>query len=264
MRARKAQDLQGTMEQHWDELNTPIPPPSPTQKASLRKRSLGLVLLLLVCSFIFVAGSILAFYFLPNPDLLFGERRTAGSADKLLHVEFAGDEFVMPEPVVRTIERSVTGNVKRIELRVPWPFAPERIRNLDADELHKVNGSLFISFERNTRKIGPGEHVDKVLKRYFVGRPMATNSGLVRYQFAPNSPYPDGELYIGALKGEQVIIQCEPDAGRYGPSLCERVVEVSRLLNARYRFHRNQLDRWREVDATARELISTFRVPAED
>lgn len=251
------------MERHWDELNTPLPPPAPTKQASLRKRSLGVVLLLLFCGFIFAAGSILAFYFLPNPDLLFGERRTAGSADKLLHVEFAGDEFVMPEPVVRTIERSVTGKVKRIELRVPWPFSPERIRNLDADELHKVTGSLFISFERNTRKISDAEHVDKVLKRYFVGRPMATTSGLVRYQFSPNSPYPDGELYIGALKGEQVIIQCEPDSGRYGPALCERAVELNKFLLARYRFHRNQLDRWRDVDATARELISTFWIPAK-
>jgi len=250
------------MDQHWQELNTPILPPKATPRSFLRKRSVAVLLVLMVCGFFAVAGSIIAFYFLPNPDLLFGKSRTAGSADKLLHVEFVGDEFVMPEPVVRSIKRSLTGNVRRIELRVPWPFSVESINQVAAEDLNKVSGSLFLTFEHNTKKLSALTHLDKILKRYFEGPPAPTASGLMRYTFKASSPYPNRELYIAALRGKQIIIQCEPDNGKRGPSLCERDLQINKSLLARYRFHRKYLSGWRQLEATAQELFKTFRIPA--
>jgi hypothetical protein len=250
------------MDQNWEELNTPISPPTQGYRSSLRKRSLGVVLSLLVCGFIFVAGSILAFYFLPNPDLLFGEKRSAGSADKLIQVEFSGDEFVMPEPVVRSIERSLTGKVRRIELRVPWPYSNEAVAQIEAEDLNKITRSLFLTFEHNIKRLPALTHLNKVLKRYFDGGPTSTESGLTRYQFKANSPYPESELYLAALRGKQFIIQCGPKGGKNGPSLCERDLQINKALLARYRFHRKYLGEWRQLEAKAQELFATFRIPA--
>ncbi|MGI9371649.1 MAG: hypothetical protein ACR2OJ_04075 [Hyphomicrobiales bacterium] len=249
------------MEQHWEELNRPVPPPKTSYKASLRRRSLGIVLLMLVCGFVLSAGSVLAFYFLPNPSLLFGEEKLAGDADKLLHVEFRGDEFVMPEPVVRAIDRGVTGSVRRIELRVPWPFEAENIKGLTASQLNELEGSLFLSFETNTNKLSTSDHFNKIIRRFVAGQPEATPSGLIRYQFAKNSPYANEELFVGEFNGKQVNYRCARDEGKYGPSLCARVIPVSGKMIARYRFHRQYLKDWIGLEATVRELIKTFRIP---
>ncbi len=251
------------MEQHWEDLNRPVPPPKTSYKASLRRRSLGIVVLMLVCGFVFSAGSILAFYFLPNPNLLFGEEPLAGDADKLLHVEFRGDEFVMPEPVVRSIDRGVTGKVRRIELRVPWPFEAEKIKGLTASQLNELDGSLFISFEVSANKLTTADHFNKIIRRYVAGQPEATPSGLVKYQFSESSPYANEELFVGEFNGKQVNYRCARDDGKYGPSLCSRVIPVKEKLIARYRFHRQYLQDWIALEATSRELISTFRVPGD-
>ncbi|MCP5082394.1 MAG: hypothetical protein GY948_11930 [Alphaproteobacteria bacterium] len=233
-----------------------------TQRVSLKQRSIWVIMSIMLIGFIASAGTIMAYYFLPNQDLLFGERKSAGSMDKLIHVEYGGDEYVIPEPFVRQVHRTVIGGVKRIEVRVPWPYWSGDRKPIFADALNRLTGSLFISFEPRPDKLEPEERITRVYYRYFAGPPVATREGTQRYTFRSDSPYPFAELFKGALQGRQVIIRCEPGAERSGPSLCESEIPLNETTVARYRFHRSHLPEWRALDKTARELIATFRQPA--
>ena len=94
-----------------------------TQRVSLKQRSIWVIMSIMLIGFIASAGTIMAYYFLPNQDLLFGERKSAGSMDKLIHVEYEGDEYIIPEPFVRQVDRTVIGRVKRSLLRLVSPRA---------------------------------------------------------------------------------------------------------------------------------------------
>ncbi len=233
-----------------------------TQRVSLKQRSIWVIMSIMLIGFIASAGTIMAYYFLPNQDLLFGERKSAGSMDKLIHVEYNGDEYIIPEPFVRHVERTVIGGVKRIEVRVPWPYWSGDRKPIFADALNRLSGSLFISFEPRPDDLAPEERISRVYYRYFSGPPEATADGTERYTFRSKSPFPFAELYKGTLDGRPVIIRCEPGSERSGPSLCESEIPLNQTTMARYRFHRRHLPEWRGLDNTARELISTFRQPA--
>ncbi|MEM8689139.1 MAG: hypothetical protein AAGF81_17555 [Pseudomonadota bacterium] len=233
-----------------------------TQRVSLKQRSIWVIMSIMLIGFIASAGTIMAYYFLPNQDLLFGERKSAGSMDKLIHVDYNQDEYIIPEPFVRNVERTVIGGVKRIEVRVPWPYWSGDRKPIFADALNRLAGSLFISFEPRPDDLTPEERVARVYFRYFAGQPAATAEGTERFTFRSNSPFPFAELYKGTLDGRPVIIRCEPGSERSGPSLCESEIPLNKTTMARYRFHRRHLPEWRALDKTARELISTFRQPA--
>ncbi len=233
-----------------------------TQRVSLKQRSIWVVMSIMLIGFIASAGTIIAYYFLPNQDLLFGERKSAGSMDKLIHVEFNDDEYLIPEPFVRQVGRNVVGGVTRIEARLPWPYSATAPKPIFADSLNRLTGSLFISFEPRPDKMTPEERIKRVYYRYFVGPPVPAPEGTQRYTFRSNSPYPFAELFSGTLEGRPVIIRCEPGADRSGPSLCESEIPLSDKTVARYRFHRSHLPEWRELDNTARKMILAFRQPA--
>lgn len=250
------------MERQWQENSFAQPAPDTAQRASLKQRSLGILVIAMVIGFIVAAGSVMAFYFLPNPDLLFGEKRTAGDIKKLIHVEFGRDEFIMPEPVVRSIDRTFTGNIRRIELRVPWPFSAEATENIDADDLHDISNSLFLSFEPQLSKLPPQLRLESIYRRFLDSRPPVLVDGLLRYRFKVDSPYPGIELFVGALRGKHILFLCEPVSQGIGPALCEREIPLSgNILTAHYRFHRSFLADWHKLEKTANELITAFRHP---
>ena len=167
-----------------------------TQRVSLKQRSIWVIMSIMLIGFVASAGTIMAYYFLPNQDLLFGERKSAGSMDKLIHVEYGGDEYIIPEPFVRQVHRTVIGGVKRIEVRVPWPFWSGDRKPIFADALNRLTGSLFITFEPRPDKLEPEERITRVYYRYFAGPPVATPEGTQRYTFRSDSPYPFAELFI--------------------------------------------------------------------
>ncbi len=233
-----------------------------TQKViSPQKHSIGILILLMLAGFVLLTGSIIAYYFLPNQDLLLGERKSAGSMNKLIHVEYGGDEYLIPEPFVRKVKRGVLGGIKRIDIRLPWPYWSGDRRLIYADSLSELTGSLFISFEPRKDNLTPEQRFSRIYFRYFDGPPVATPIGANRYVFASDSPYPQAELYHGALLGRQVLIRCEATGERQGPSLCESEIPLNSKVLARYRFHRSHMKEWRELDKTAHELINTFRQP---
>lgn len=232
-----------------------------TQKVSLRQRSIGIVMLLALTGFILSSGSIMAYYFLPSQDLLTGERKSAGSMNKLIQAEYGGDEYLIPEPFVRKVERSVIGGVERIEVRLPWPYWSGDREEIFADSLNKLTSSLFISFEPRPDKLTPEQRFSRIYYRLFAGPREAAEEQLQRYTFSSTSPYPLTELFLGAQEGRNVLIRCEPVTERTGPSLCESEIPLNEKIQARYRFHRSHLKEWRELDKMARELISTFRQP---
>ncbi len=232
-----------------------------TKKVSLRQRSIGLLILVTLAGFVLSGGSIMAFYFLPNQDLLTGERRSAGNMNKLIHVEYGGDEYIIPEPFVRNVERSLGGEVQRIEARLPWPYWSGDRKQIFADALNNLDGSLFISFEKRQDNLTPEQRFARIYIRFFAGPPEKAPEGLKFYTFRSNAPYPLAELYLGNVDGRQVIIRCEPAAERSGPALCESEIPLNPTTLARYRFHRSHLTEWRDLDKMARELISTFRQP---
>lgn len=204
------------------------------------------------------AGIILALYFAPDPDLLFGDPERPPDFDKLAHVEMSDGihEILSPHAYVRNIRRSFLGPVEQVDLRVPWPFEPYTVNT--GENAERFDRALDISFDHRLSASTQEERLEMIYPAYVEGQPEVLESGLTRHRFYPDSAYGGFSAYAGEIDGEPIVFLCANGDTTYGPQLCERQIVIGDSLVARYRFHHTHVRDWQSIERTARALIEQF------
>lgn len=224
---------------------------------TIRERSLAAMAIIALACFGAMAGVILALYFVPYPELLFGRANAPANFDARLEVEMAGERFTIPEPYVESVERRMFGGVQRIVLRFPWPFAENT--KPPRDGALELNDTIRVVIAPRSERLSPAERLDRVYPLYFEGRPTPFENGLTRHDFAAGSPYAGEAVYVGTMEHGKVVIRCAAAAAERGPDGCERQIPLGDGLVARYRFHRDHLPDWRAIEKLAITLPAEFR-----
>ncbi|MDP9136883.1 MAG: hypothetical protein M3N38_01705, partial [Pseudomonadota bacterium] len=102
----------------------------------VRQRSLGVIGLLLLVAFMIASGTILAFYFLPNPDLLLASKGAAKPpGNRLVHLSFLESDFYVPQSILKRAKRRLLGTVEQIDVQIPWPY----------DHLAVISGNVVLT-----------------------------------------------------------------------------------------------------------------------
>lgn len=221
----------------------------------MRERSVGVLALIGLASFVAIAGVIFAYYFLPNPDLLFGSNESDTRTRKLLHVVLEDAELLVPSNLIARVKKRTMGRVQQVDLEMPWPFDPNA-EIAAPEEITDHSNQLILTFMPTPLEPSVAERFAGIYKPYLSGAPARMTSGLQRYSFATSSPYADIEYYVGKSGNTAIYIKCELRASSLGPKLCSHTMKASALTSLRYRFARHHLSQWREIDRTARHLLS--------
>lgn len=227
----------------------------------MRERSLLMPLIATLSLLVVLGGGILAFYFVPNPELLVRRGSDTIAGRRIVRLALEGGELVVPYGIVARVKRRTLGSIVLVDLQVPWPYDPARLP-ASPEEARDLADWIILTFEPGLKLLDPPERLEKIYKVYFAGSPVPGPGGLRRHAFASDSPYADLELFVSPDDDGQVIIRCGLKPSSLGPILCEARVPVTEAMSMRYRFAQPHLDEWRQIDALARSLLAQFYRPA--
>ena len=221
----------------------------------VRERSIGWLVLPLLAGFVTLSGAILAYYFLPHPELLFKTDESQPPGNRLVHISFEGSEFHVPQAILKRTKKPVLGSVRQIDIQIPWPYDHLSVISGRVEPTSDLRDWVLLTFEPKGGRKSPDERFVTTDRYYFAGPPSADDSGLMRYEFRDDSPYSDLQVYVDTSAAGRAVIRCDLKASSLGPILCERVVDVTDRIVARVRFARSNLEDWRQIETVAQGVV---------
>lgn len=198
-----------------------------------------------------LGGGALAYFVVPDPVHLWTTLTTEKTETRLVRIEFEGSTFEVPEGMVARVKHRTFGPVQQMDLIAPRPFDPDRI----PDDAKRLRNWTLLQFEPVDGRISQKERFERIYVNYFAGPPVAAMAGLVQYDFAPKSPYADMQLFVDRQADPPVFLSCDVKPSSLGPVLCERRMKVTDRITLRYRFPRDMLERWVEVDKDVKTVL---------
>ena len=220
----------------------------------VRERSLIAFVAMGLMAFMALAGTIFAYYFIPNSDLLSSLNEDT-NRNQVVHLDFQNSELVIPAKFITRIKSRALRGTQQVDLLFPWPYDPEA--NVPRPEdISDYTNYIIISLIPRPSGFTEKEKFHKIYATYFAGPPAPAVSNLRHYSFGKDTPYAGINLYLGQLNNAPVFIICAKQRSSLGPRLCERVAHINDRLSARYRFANKQLVDWFKIDITARQIIN--------
>ena len=231
----------------------------------MRERSVGVIALIALSGFVVIAGTIFAYYFLPNPDLIMGTNEGDTRSRKLLQLTLEDAELVVSSQLVARVKKRTLGSVEQVDLELPWPF--DATASLSPPEhLRDHSNQLILSFLPTPPGLSVQERFAGIYKPYIARSHSGAPAGLRHYVFSTDSPYANIEYFVGQIGNANVYFQCELRASSLGPRLCSNMFKSTRRTSLRYRFARRHLAQWREIDHAVKQLmlqVMRLRQPTE-
>ncbi len=230
----------------------------PPVLAESHRQSVTGPLLVLLGIFALFMGTVFALYFGPHPEMILGG---ASSKDlsRIRTVTLEDATFTIPRPYILDVDKRIFGPIRRISLRVPWPYEPGSVvSDADAGELDKI---LAIDLAERTETTSTADKLLRIYPVYLDGPGDAIGNGLARHKFKLGTPYSGMVLYVAQLEGagDPVLFYCSIERGTIIPPLCERRLPVTDKVMAVYRFHERHLTDWQKLEGTVKQLLASLR-----
>ncbi|ADM09839.1 hypothetical protein PB2503_08929 [Parvularcula bermudensis HTCC2503] len=226
-------------------------------------------LMLLVATLV-LSAVFLYYYFGPDVEEIAGNKLRPTIADDTITATVGGIDFEVPANYTLYPKDRRNGDREVLALFASWPrfdgFTPSRRR----DFIENATDSRRIDIEIALAPL-PFSEADRLEIQYKPhladqeGQPF--DYGLTHYRFksageitgAP-SGYTDKELFLGeASDGQMAVLFCYlEDPSGVIPSECYRTYDLSRTVSVKYKFKKEYLSEWRDIDAGIRNLIADF------
>jgi hypothetical protein len=230
------------------------------RRQRIQQRSIGLFLFCFLIGFVTFAGAILAYYFIPNPDLLFASsRQDPAPRNRLVQISMLDSVFYVPVSILKRVKRRVFGAVEQVDVQIPWPYDHLAVISGTVEETADFRDWVMITLIPRPDRVVPDQRFLTVDKYYLAGPPAQTASGLLKYDYKSDSPYQDLQLFVDARAGNDVaVIRCDLKASSLGPILCERELPITNVITARIRFARAHLEDWQQIEKIAANIIQAL------
>jgi hypothetical protein len=170
------------------------------------------------------------------------------------------ESLAIPANMLRSAKARLGGPVESAALVLHWPML-EGYSDASADAFKDGAPSAPIIYATIATRDTPLDstgRLDDVYARFFVGKPVAAPAGLVGRQLSPDSGYQGEIIYFAPSEPRPFVARCLAEATAEIPATCMRDVNFGRGLSLLYRFNRDRLEDWRELDAGMQKLAGSF------
>ncbi|WP_312361701.1 hypothetical protein [Ensifer sp.] len=199
----------------------------------------------------------------------FGEKLAlAGHTSSLTVYDiFVGqDHLRLPANVIRFENQRATSISERVDLYLTWPA----LEGYSDDNRHFFNdvsrpeGLIFLQISQSTMSRDMSGRLDPIYTQVFDGSASVGADGLTRHGVKATSSYA-GEIFLTAERdGEPpYVVRCLAQASNEVSTSadCQRDVHAGKDLVVLYRFSRNLLPQWREIDNAVQVFVKSRLVP---
>lgn len=183
-------------------------------------------------------------------------------------VVIGNDVITAPANTIRFPEQRSDGVASRLDLYLRWPQLDGYSAEARDDFNHAKDGGdiIFLSFERRMMSRDMSGRLEPIYASLLVEPGQPGPAGVTTYAFYPKSGYLDETLAVAARSDGTApfVARClteESSAQSLAP--CERDIQVGEDLSLTYRFPRDLLSDWENLDrairAKAASMLSAAR-----
>ncbi|BCH54334.1 hypothetical protein ACQZ61_12840 [Agrobacterium vitis] len=195
---------------------------------------------------------------------LTSDRRSESTTPRAITIGL--DHLRIEDNTIRFQRQRHDGTLARVDLALTWPEMRgySQADRLRFDDISQSNQLLFLQISQSTMSRDMSGRIEPIYKQLFEGAPQPGPFGLTGHRFRAGSGY-DGEiLYTAPRPGRpDFAIRClSPDqAGlqQDGPTVdtCQRDLNAGHDLSVLYRFSRQKLADWRQIDSAVEEFVAS-------
>ncbi len=215
-----------------------------------------------------LAGGFLYYYFGPTVDDLQGNTPVASPSTVPIELTVGGVKFSIPENFTqfpRVRHGGVRENVALYGMLPdldPYTLATEVI--FEANDAK----SPIVHFQIESYRAPLSE--PERFKRIYLprlenpeGQPGPV--GLTHYTFLAGTGYSEEDLYVERFdNGEMVVLRCTRQTSKLLYPNCRRDMRLTETVGLSYRFKRERLEEWKQIDRIIRDQVYAFMVKSEE
>ena len=230
---------------------------------TVRERPAWIIPAIVLAPVVVLSAGILIYYFAPAPDLLISRASDRARPERVFAATLGDNRFLLPERYVRAIVEDKSGKVESIELHAAWPLqlADPPAVDLGRPRLLDPATALYVTLAPAGSGADSARRLEDLYSLYFDGPGTDAGSGLTRYGSKPGSGYADQELFVAGEGERRFIARCFPESAQPIVATCTRDRLADTGLAVRYRFNREFLPEWQQLEAGVSALLDRLRAP---
>lgn len=222
-----------------------------------------------------LAGGFVYYYFGPSVEDIQGNSPKASTSREPVIVSVAGEQFTIPQNYTQFMKTRRGGVQDKVDLYAILPdFEGFTIAHEDEFEGNSSNspivhielGDLAVESKevpnhQLTQRMTEREKFERIYLPLVVdpkGEP--ARYGFTRYRLTDKWAQKDEDLFVHeASDGGVVLYRCLQPVATMPSPWCRRDVMLTDRLGLGYRFKRERLSDWRDIDRGVTRLVETFR-----
>jgi hypothetical protein len=177
-----------------------------------------------------------------------------------VNLAIGAENLAIPANMLRFAKTRRGGPVASADLVLHWPLL-EGYSEASADAFKDGAPTAPIIYATISTRDSPLDstgRLDDVYARFFVGKPVPAPAGLVGRHLSKDSGYEGEIVYFMPSEPRPFVTRCLADSTPDMPATCLRDVNFGNGLSLLYRFNRDRLEDWRELDARLQKLANGF------
>lgn len=212
-----------------------------------------------------LAGVFLFYYLGPTVSDITGTAPKFTASPERVALTIGAAAFSIPQNYTRLPKTRGGGAQEEVELHALLPdLAPYSDAEAEAfDNTTASSRVLFMALRPSQRRLSEKDRLERIYLNQVENRQgMEGPYGLRRYIFTRESNYPGQELYVGTdARGGQAVIVCTTESADEPVPTCRRETDLGNGIFFSYEYRRGHLENWRDIDARAVALVSSFKAP---
>lgn len=188
-------------------------------------------------------------------------------SNTLREIVVGNDLLRVPDNMIRQERARRDGVVAKLDLYMRWPTLSGYSTDAKAD-FNNAGGKrdiLFLTLEPKVMTLDMSGRLEPVYRSVIENAGEPVTAGMTTYKFRKDSGYRAEELVVGPTMGsDRFVARClTAEAAEDSLAPCERDVSITDTLSLTYRFPKELLADWRNLDERVTQAVNTLVQRAE-